>query len=129
MQAVDTNVLVRIFIDDPSNLGQVENARSFARNAKSLFISQVVQIESYWILDSCYKLNQSEIFKILSHLNHNQVFMLENKDVFELALHIYHADHNDFTDCMLLAASRLVNCHLITFDKKLAKLKDVKLLV
>lgn len=128
MQAVDTNVLVRILIDDASAVKQTEHARHFAVKAKQLFVPQIVQVEIFWVLESCYKLSKSEIISVFEHLLHNSAFVLQFEIQFEYALKLYTTHNPDFADCLILSASIHEDCHLVTFDKKLSKLHGVTLL-
>ena len=50
MIAVDTNVLVRILIDDPEEIEQTQAARKLARAAGTVFVPQIVQVECVWVL-------------------------------------------------------------------------------
>ena len=78
----DTNMLVRIFIDDDSNTEQVETARSLVKTAKKLYIPQLVQAELVWVLKSAYKLKKSQILPILKSLYSHSIFSLQNPTIF-----------------------------------------------
>ncbi|MCX7113621.1 MAG: hypothetical protein NTX45_26750 [Proteobacteria bacterium] len=54
MVTVDTNVLVRIMIDDPGASAQMLAARGLASEAGILFVTQIVQVETVWVLQSAY---------------------------------------------------------------------------
>lgn len=45
MIAVDTNILVRILIDDPSAFKQMDLAKALLKKARQAFVPQIVQIE------------------------------------------------------------------------------------
>lgn len=64
MEAVDTNVLVRILIEDEQQKEQVKKARRFAKKAANLFIPQIVQVELVWVLDAAYDLEKEAIIEI-----------------------------------------------------------------
>ncbi len=74
MQAVNTNVLVRILVTDDKQMEQVLLARKFARKAKVLFITQIVQVELVWVLEAVYKFNKDEIIKVLQHMLTKEAF-------------------------------------------------------
>lgn len=128
MQAVDTNVLVRILVTDDREVEQVRLARHFAKKAKNLFIPQIVQVELIWVLETAYKLDKSEILRVLDHLEENQAFQLQHEVAFSEALQIFRTNNVDFSDCLILVESKQENCVLVTFDKKLSRLPIVKLL-
>lgn len=128
MQAVDTNVLIRILVTDDKQVEQVKLARQFAKKAKTLFIPQIVQVELVWVLDAAYKLDKSEIIHVLQHLKNNEAFQLQNEDEFSEALQLFQLSNVDFSDCLILVESKRENCTITTFDKKFSRLDTVKYL-
>lgn len=126
MYAVDTNVLVRILVTDDKEIQQVKQARQFAKQAKQLFIPQIVQVELVWVLESAYELSKMEIMDILQHLYTNEAFQLQNEAAFADALHFYQLHNADFSDCLILVESKCEKSEVITFDKKFSKLPGVR---
>lgn len=126
MQAVDTNVLVRILVTDDKQAEQIKLARQFAKNAKMLFIPQIVQVELVWVLEAAYKLDKAEIIRILQHIQANEAFHLQSESAFSKALQLFQANKVDFSDSLILIESKNVNCDVVTFDKKFARLPNVK---
>jgi predicted nucleic-acid-binding protein len=127
MKAVDTNVLVRILVDDAQR-EQVNLARQFAKKAGQLFIVQIVQVELVWVLEGAYGLSKADIMPILQHLQANEAFVLQHAAQYDTALQCYQAATVGFADCLILAASSEAGDELVTFDKKFARLPQVKLL-
>lgn len=127
MIALDTNVLLRILIDDPGQMEQVKLARRYAKKHHSLYIPQVVQVELVWVLDFSYQLPKTDILRILKHLLENSVFVLQNEDQFEAALHLFQTVNTSFSDCLILVESDQVGYEVVTFDKKFSKLPKVLL--
>lgn len=128
MITLDTNVLVRIIIDDKEAESQVIKARNAVKQVKHAYIPQIVQIESVWVFESCYSLSKIEIISILEHLQQNQAFLLQRSTIFDAALDLYKNHAIDFADCLIGIENAEVRGTLVTFDKQFAKLKDVKLL-
>ncbi len=128
MQAVDTNVLIRVLVTDDKQTEQVRLARQFAKKAKTLFVPQVVQVELVWVLDAAYGLDKSEIVHVLHHLVTNEAFQLQNESEFSEALRLFQNNNVDFSDSLILMESRKENCDVVTFDKKFARLSNVKYL-
>lgn len=128
LTTLDTNVLVRILVDDPGGEGQITKARDAVKHAKQVYIPQIVQVESVWVFQSCYNLNKTEIISILEHLQQNEAFVLQQKNIFDAALNLYKTNNVDFADCLILAESLKLPGVLLTFDKRFARLKGVKLL-
>ena len=61
MIALDTNVLVRIFVDDDKAHEQIKIARQVAKKHEALFVSQTVQVELVWVLDFSYQFQKANI--------------------------------------------------------------------
>lgn len=125
MISVDTNILVRILIDDKSNQEQVVTARKFAEKNVPLFIPQLVQAELVWVLSYSYDLEKLEILKILKHLLENAAFIMQEEQHFERAIHQYETTNVNFSDCLILQSSLVFTRKIATFDKKFAKLPEV----
>ena len=128
MIAVDTNVLIRLLVNDTGQPGQVKTAREYVKQEGAVFIPQVVQVETIRVLESAYKLAREQIFPVLEHLNGNAAFALQNSLSFEQAMRQYIKGNADFSDYLILAESQRKNLKLFTFDKKLGKQADVVLM-
>jgi predicted nucleic-acid-binding protein len=125
--AVDTNLLVRILVDDPGQPEQVTIARGIARQARHVFVPQIVMIELVWVLQSAYKFDKDAIITVLEHLLHNSAFELQTEDRFFEALGLFKNNSCGFSDCMIAVESQDADCTLVTFDKKLSRLLGAKL--
>lgn len=128
MIAVDTNVLVRILVEDPDQPAQTSAARELASKAKQVFVPLVVQVETVWVLESGYKLRKENVAQVLEHLEVNQAFILENEELCQNALALYQSSNADYSDCIILTYCRTQSLNLYTFDKRLSKLPGVALL-
>ena len=125
MISVDTNVLVRIFIDDKST-SQVEKARALAKKEKKIFIAQTVQTELVWVLKRAYKITKQQILRVLDEISSNAAFIIQNEQIFDTALSLYEKNNIDFSDCLIFAESFEAETKKIyTFDKQFAKLPHV----
>jgi len=128
MLAVDTNVLVRVLVDDPTALDQCRAAREAVSAAGEIYVSQVVQIEAVWVLTSAYGLSKAALQGTLGAVAKHPAFHLQRPEVFQAALQHYLAGHADFADCMILAESASAGHELATFDRKLGKLPGTRLI-
>jgi predicted nucleic-acid-binding protein len=72
--SLDTNVLVRIFVDDPDCPEQSQQVWQFVKAYKTVFIAQVVQVETVWVLSRSYDFSRTEIMQVLEKLLNNQAF-------------------------------------------------------
>lgn len=121
MLAVDTNVLVRVLVDDATAAEQCRVARQAVSEAGEVFVSQVVQIETVWVLASAYGLSKARLQVALAAIASHPAFHLQRPEMFHAALQQYLVGHADFADCMILAESIGAGCELATFDRKLGK--------
>lgn len=120
--SLDTNVLVRLLVDDDGQADQCERARWAISQHDHAFVSQIVQVETVWVLKRAYGFSRFEIVGTLEHLLINRAFKLEYPERFKEALTIYRNSNVDFADAFILKASRERQLELLTFDAKLARL-------
>ncbi len=52
MTAVDTNVLIRILIEDPGAVLQMQSARALLAKSEVLYVPRIVPVETVWVLES-----------------------------------------------------------------------------
>lgn len=126
MIAVDTNVLVRLLVDEPSQPAQVEAARALARREGRVQVPLVVLVELVWVLESCYQVAKPRVLGVLEHLLANEAFQLEAADRCSAALALFAAHPVDFSDCVILAGASQSAIELYTFDKRLARLAGAR---
>lgn len=123
MIAVDTNVLIRILVDDPDATLQMQSARSLLARSELLYVPQIVQVEIVWVLESAYGFDKLAVCNILNHLLHHPQFQLQSTESFKSAVTIFSHHSADFSDCLILVESMQQQLQLFTFDKKLGRLK------
>ena len=122
MISVDTNILVRIFVNDESDHNQIEKARQTVKNHGRIYVSHIVLVETVWVLKSLYSFPKKQIVETLEHLVNNQAFVLESETLCRDALILYCGTNLSFSDAMIFVNSRQKGYSLLTFDKKLLKL-------
>lgn len=122
MIAVDTNVLVRVLVDEPSQPDHITAARSLVSEAGDVFVPLVVLVETVWVLESAYGLPKADVENVLEHLLANGAYTLEDEPRCNDALGIFRDSNADFSDCLILAGCRSRGLQLHTFDRRLAKL-------
>ena len=128
MIAVDTNIFVRFLVDDDTAPSQVLLARTAIKKAKKIFVPQLVQAETVWVLKSAYNFNKRDILQVLQRMSEHGAIVLQYEISFANALMAYAEYNVGFSDCLILEESKQVDCKLITFDKKFSKLTNAKLL-
>lgn len=116
MRVVDTNVVVRILVDDDP--AQAERAQQVFEQGDTLLLNSVV-LEFEWALRSLYRLPRARIASILRGLVGLPGVRLENATLVARALAWFEAGL-DFAEAMHLAATP-ADGDLITFDRALAR--------
>ncbi len=124
MIALDTNVLIRYFVqDDPVQCKQV-NAM-FLRSpekGRSFFIADVVITEMVWVLESCYRYSRQQIHQLLTRLSIQERFVFAESTSIHSAIHFYGESTLDFADLLIMFQARSAGAkQLASFDEKLQK--------
>lgn len=127
MIAVDTNVLVRLLIDDPESQSQVVAAKTLLRERGPVFVSQIVQVEAVWVLESGYQFDKQAILAVLDHMEKCPLYVLQHEAQFRDAATKFAGNSADFSDCLILEEAVTLDCDLFTFDRKLSRIDGVKM--
>jgi predicted nucleic-acid-binding protein len=124
MNAVDTNVLVRLLARD--DLRQVKAAEAFV--ARGAWVSHIVLVETTWVLESAYDLDRRALARAVRMLVNHHDLTVQESDVVAAALSAYEGKANvSFSDCLVLeVARRAGHMPLGTFDRDLAKLDGAR---
>lgn len=124
MNAVDTNVLVRLLAqDDPV---QSPIAERFIEVAGPVWVSHLVLVQTLWVLSSVFELPRERIVRTVAALLENTDLHLEDEGaVARVLAHFRRSGKVDFTDCLILEIARAAqHLPLVTFDKALSRLPD-----
>lgn len=131
MAALDTNVLVRLLVqDDPA---QMAAARKLVRKAIStgttLFVPVTVALELEWVLRSNFRFDKPAVVQTLSQLLGSVELSFESEGAVEVALVLYSQGTADFSDCLHAAlAHDAGETPLWTFDRAASKVSGARLL-
>jgi predicted nucleic-acid-binding protein len=120
MRAIDTNVLVRLLVqDDPK---QAALASEFV--AGGAWVSHLVLAETVWVLTAVYERTAPELGDAIALLLEHDLLVLQDPDVVSEALDDFRARPAlGFSDCLVLSVARKAgHVPLGTFDRKLSKL-------
>ena len=125
MLGVDTNILVRFLTRDDE--AQFEKARKLIKRevaaGRRVFVSQLVLLETEWVLRSRYSLAKDMIIETISGLLDAVDVQFEDEPAIEEALFIWKDTTADFADCLIGAKNRRLGCRATaTFDVKASKL-------
>lgn len=127
MLGVDTNVLVRLLVRDDE--AQFEKARKQIKrevaSGRRVFVSQLVLLETEWVLRSRFSLPKSRIIEAISGLLDATDVRFEDEPAIEEALFIWKDNSADFANCLIGAQNRRLRCRATaTFDVKAARLPE-----
>jgi len=117
MIAIDTNVLLRILVNDSPQ--QTTLVKTLFSSHQHIYISRTVLLETEWVLRATYKIQSTEIQEAFTKLANNNRFVLENKPQLTQALN-YYQNGMDFADALHLV-NLPIETTLYTFDKKFVK--------
>jgi len=125
MLGIDTNVLVRFLVRDDE--AQFEKARKLIRREvaaeRRVFVSQLVLLETEWVLRSRYALPKTEIIAAISGLLDAADVQFEDEPAIEEAVFVWKDSAADLADCLIGARNRRLGCRATaTFDARASTL-------
>lgn len=125
MIGLDTNVLVRLFVDDDPI--QFRQAREFVASRcnpdRPAFVDRVASCEMVWVLSAVYGFGRAEIAGVVRKLLVSVDTVLEDVDEVQAALQAFQAGSADFADALMGEVNRVRGCEATaTFDRKAARL-------
>lgn len=129
MIGVDTNLLVRYLAQDDAAQSPVAShiIDGFTPDAPG-YISQVVLVETVWVLTRTYKMSRETIADIIESLLRAREIVVDRADAGYLALATYRATRADFSDALIAHGGRLAGCsETLTFDKPAASHAGMRL--
>jgi predicted nucleic-acid-binding protein len=126
---LDTNVLVRYFMDDDG-----DQAAAAAQLMESLdddspgFVGTVVLAELHWVLRAVYALSRGEAAQVLRRLTQARGLLVESPDLVRAALDAAESGA-DFADAVIACSAAAAGCGTTkTFDRRAARLPGMSLL-
>lgn len=130
MVALDTNVLVRLLVDDDPI--QAKAARALLESLSvdnPAFVCREVIVELVWVLGRSYGFQREDIASALFGLLSIESVVVESGDEVGRAAGRYARGVSDFADLMILAAARRQGATpLYTFDRRASRVDHVELL-
>jgi predicted nucleic-acid-binding protein len=132
--AIDTNVLVRILVQDPTAPDQCAAARRLVAKATAagepLLVSLCALLETEWVLRSRYKVSRKAMASAFISMLETPGIEFEHDATVEEALYLLDQHPTaDFADCLLVArATHLGRSRFVTLDAGAARLPRGELL-
>lgn len=113
----DTNILIRLLTKDDD--AQVHTlARGIVQNNVILYLLPMVVIETYWVLNSVYKFDKSDIVQALIDLIESEGVMLEEEMIMRRTLDTFCTVHVDLVDVYLAEKSTVLGYPVLAWNKK-----------
>ena len=124
MLGVDTNVLVRLLVED--DVEQTRRAQRLVVRAvergETVVVSLIVLLEAEWVLRSRYGFDKDAVLRSLSSLLEARELEFEDEAAVEEALFNVREGPTGFADCLIAAHNRRLGCvATATFDAKAAR--------
>lgn len=132
--AIDTNVLVRILVQDPTAPDQCAAARRLVAEATAagepLLVSLCALLETEWVLRSRYQVSREAMAGAFISMLETPAIEFEHDATVEEALYLVDQFPSaDFADCLLAArAAQLGRSRFVSFDAGAARLPNGELL-
>ncbi|VFN07792.1 MAG: Predicted nucleic-acid-binding protein, contains PIN domain [Candidatus Kentron sp. G] len=129
MESLDTNVVVRLLVeDDPLQLRLAAELWREAIHRDGIFLSEVVLVETVWVLNTSYRFDRQTIVKVLDAMMRIEGVSVEQEERISTALQAYAAGPADFSDYLILTTAqrhRALPVH--SFDRRFARVAGVGL--
>ena len=121
MLGIDTNVLVRLLIEDDA--AQTRRARHLVEHARQrdvpVVVSLLVLLETEWVLRSRYGLDKATVLTTFRRLLESLDLEFEEEGSVEEALYHWNEVNVGFADCLIAAHNRRLGCGATaTFDAR-----------
>jgi predicted nucleic-acid-binding protein len=131
MIGVDTNVLVRLIVNDDDRQARaverfiLENSTANAR----CYVSNMALIETVWVLETVYCYERSQVAEAMEAVLEVAQFDFDSPTDAKAAVDDFRRGPAEFVDCLIGRMNRFVGCeYTVTFDRKAAKLEGFRLL-
>jgi predicted nucleic-acid-binding protein len=127
---LDTNVLVRYLAqDDPKQTAAATKLFGSVSAASPAFVSQVVLVETVWVLQSRYATDAAQICQVVETLLRTDAVQVERADVVWRALRRFRQNQGDFPDALVTELAHAAGCRQIySFDRAAVKRSGMTLL-
>lgn len=132
MVALDTNILVRFLVaDDEMQTQKVYGIFKHAETDKTqLFVSQLVLLETIWVLESAYDRSRVEIINAIESLILLPFLKFEKHDAIHNFISSSKSFDFDLSDMLIAYSAKYEKCDaVLTFDKKASKHELFELVV
>jgi predicted nucleic-acid-binding protein len=120
---VDTNVLVRLFVDDDRRQHQLAVRFFDGRSATdAAFISLVTVVEFFWVMTRTYKRPPKATVELLAGMLESEDAVFEEADEVRQTIAVAQETGADLADLLIARGGAVAGCTTtVTFDQPAAK--------
>jgi predicted nucleic-acid-binding protein len=131
METFDTNVVVRILVDDdPIQSALALSNWRRALDEHGVFLSKLVLAEAVWVLRTSYGFDRATIASTLGVFLNTQGLTIEDESQVRAALSGYATSGADLSDHLILETARVADALPVrSFDQRFARLDGVSQLL
>jgi predicted nucleic-acid-binding protein len=131
MKALDTNALVRFLVkDDAVQAQQVYQLfKQEESQQQRLFVPILVVLETIWVLQAVYSVDDQDILSALNDLLLMPVLLFEAQPVLHAFLGTAKGNNFDLADLLIAHSAKGSHCEsVLTFDRKASKFAGFELI-
>ena len=131
MTALDTNILVRLLVNDDEDQSKIvfKRFKKAEKDNEILFIPLLVALELIWVLDSVYDCSRKEVINAIEKLTMMPIIRFEKLEVIHELIKCGRSTTIDLSDLLISNSSNSSGCRkTITFDKDASKYQLFELL-
>ena len=131
MIGIDTNILLRLWLDDaPAQNKKIDALLdAYGSAPASLLVTDVVLAEAVWTLRAAYDQDKAAQLTALRSLLDEVAFGFEDREAVVMAVELFELGVCGFSDCLVAAKHGRHGCAFTaTFDRGMRHLPGVKLL-
>lgn len=123
MIGLDSNILLRWIVDDPSAPEQCAAVRRrLEAETQPLFVNHIVLAEAVWVLHRFGRVAREDLMEIMERLLRAPEVRVQQAEVVEAALRSFQKSSGGFADHLIGEINRRAGCRTtLTFDKPASK--------
>ena len=123
MTGLDTNILVRFFLqDDLVQSPKTDAIMDALTKSESGWIGVAGILELVWVMSRQNNINRNGIVKMLGNLLTREEIIIEHSTIVQSAFQRYRDSRADFADCLIAASAKAAGCsRTVTFDRIAAR--------
>lgn len=128
MRSIDTNVVLRLLVNDDADQRARATALVRQLRGEGFRISEVVLVETIWVLRSAYRFDRATVATAVRTLLSLEGVVVADLERVSRALVAFETGTADFADFLIREAARDAQAlPVMTFDARFAQSSDVEL--